>query len=189
MTDYQRKRLYGPAWTPAFAACWVRDHGTIRPRPGRPSAPANSGRPRPEDVEQLAGVIAERAGRPVTESDLRRACRWLVLGRDVPDGNTLNATDELDRVLTAFRLLANPDCLDAGQDWENPARPARRRIIHGLERSGIREGLLRGWCARFNDGEYEWRCLPDEALQRFNRYVWGRASRNGSRQVVSKGHG
>lgn len=179
MTTDQRRKFYGPAWRPAFAACWLADRGTILARPGRPSALPDSGLPRPEDVEAIAALFAAREGRALKEHDLRRACRLLALGRDVPDGNTLGNTDEVERVVTCFALLADPERLDAIQDWQDPARAASRRIIRGLERCGVPEAMLRAWCAHFHAGEHEWRSLDGAKLKGFSRYVWGRIWKRG----------
>lgn len=174
MTGPQKARLYGPAWTACFRANWLRPaRGSVGPRPGR--AEPRGGLPTPTDVEEMAGRIAAREGLPrVTEAVLRRAARYLALGRDVPDGAALNDAD-LDRLLDLFRLLTAPESIAPIMAWESPDDARRTRIVHGLRRCGVPEGRLRAWCHHFNRSHgSDWASLPIAKLQGFSRYVWGR---------------
>ena len=178
MTRDQQRRFYGPAWTAAFRACWMREGrgGPIVARPGRPSAAPGSNLPTPADVEDLAGRFGARDGRPMTESDLRRACRWITIGRDIPDGNDVENGEEMSRLVGLFRVLRDPENLDAVEEFLGGGDQQRRRLIQGIERLGLKDSTLQGWCYHFNrDQGSNWRALPVERLLAFNRYVRGRA--------------
>jgi len=183
----QQSRLYGPVWTACWRANWTKDAGRIVPKPGR-SEPTG-GLPTPTDVEDMAGRIAAREQRDVTEADLRRAARYLALGRDVPSGANLNDAD-LDRVLALFRLLSAPDAIAPIVAWENPDEAQRARIVRGLRHCGVPEGLMRSWCNHFNpEHGGDWPSLPAAKLQGFSRYVWGRVKTKrakGKRQKVER---
>lgn len=119
MTDLQLKRLYWPAWNAAFKANWKRDRGSVVALREFDSGSVGG------QVVGIATAAARREARGIAADDLRHACHQAAVGRDVSSSQLSNA--ELDRVLTLFRLLANPDDLDAVMDLQDPSRQARRR--------------------------------------------------------------
>jgi hypothetical protein len=171
MTIAQRKRFYGPAWRTAWQACWIRDKGAILPRAGRHSAAEGSGLPRPDDVDRIAADFARSEIRPVNESDLRRACRLISLGKDIPDAADLGNGHEVERVVCCFKLLANPDDIGAGMTWTNPDRDSTRRWIHGIRRSGFSDTYIQSVASSlYADGH--WTGLPPHRLRALSELVW-----------------
>lgn len=183
MTKAQQARLYGPAWRKCWLANWCKDaDGRIVPLEGR--AEPLGGLPTPTDVDDMAARIAARDGGVVTEAILRRAARYLALGRDIPSGTTLSNPD-LDRVLDFFRLLSAPDTIAPVVAWENPDEARRKRLVHGLRNCGVPDAQLRAWCGYWHlEHGADWPSLPIDALQGFTRYVWAqRAKRKTSRST------
>lgn len=173
MTILQRSRLYGPAWRRAWEACWHRVGGAIQPRPGRPCALPGSGLPTPDQVEQVAVRYARAEFRAVTEADLRRAIRALACGRDVRSADALSH-GQLQRVVAAMRVLADPDDLNSIIAWDRGTSPTRRALVGRIEASGLPD-LVVSEIARSIYGTGAWRTLPDSSLAPLSRLVWKRA--------------
>lgn len=66
-----------------------------------------------EKVWAFAQLIARQEGRAVKVDDLRKGCYMLALGKD--KSLTKFENKDLDRVLPVFRLMIDPDDLDAVQ--------------------------------------------------------------------------
>lgn len=116
MTEAQKFHFYFPAWN----AC-VRAHGWRKEKGRLVGAGLSTLDPRPS-TEELAKVLtfahqrAITAGRSVTTEDLRHAAHIVALGRDKSSADLTNA--EVDRVVTLFKLLADPDNLSVRLDWD-----------------------------------------------------------------------
>jgi hypothetical protein len=83
-------------------------------------------------VLALATDLARQLHRSVTADDLRHACHVAAVGHEKSHKDLTNT--EFSRVLTAFKLLIEPDDLDAQMDWDNPDRDARRSLVAGINK-------------------------------------------------------
>lgn len=110
MTEAQKFKFYFPAWT----AC-VRANGW-RKEKSRLVLDAS------KQCEELNKVLtfgtqrALTAGRSLTADDLRHGCHVLALGRDKSSEDLTNA--ELDRIVTLFQVLTDPDNLTSRLKWD-----------------------------------------------------------------------
>lgn len=166
MTEAQARRFYFPAWNRAFAARWVRDRGTVLPRP---EAPANA---LGDQVQAAADARAGRYRRNATADDLRHACHVIALGRDLSSHDLTNA--QVDRVVALFDLLADPDNLAARMRWDSPAEDARRRMEWSVRHSGFPEAYIRHVSrGKFSTGD--WESLADWQLRQLVMTLKNRA--------------
>ena len=148
MTPMQRKRLYFPAWQSAWKRNWVMDGATVV-AVGEPDV---SVRAILDQMEVIALQRARAAGRGMTADDLRHAGHVVALGRPV-SSNDLDNRD-LDRVMSLWRLLADPEDLSAVMAWEKPATAERRRMEWFVQNSGLpREYVLEICQKRFHCGD------------------------------------
>jgi hypothetical protein len=126
MTDKQNS-LYWRMWSRVVDANdWQMSKGRLA-SPLAPHGSAHAHR-----VLILAGEIAQRQHRSVTADDLRHACHAAAVGREKSHKDLTNA--EFSRVLTAFKLLIEPDDLDAQMNWDNPDRDARRSLVASINK-------------------------------------------------------
>lgn len=117
MTDAQKYKFYFPAWTACVAANnW---------RVSKKAVVLDESRLTEEGRKVLTFARQRAAARdgvtpgrpqPVTLDDLRHGAHWLALGKDKSSENLTNA--DVDRVVTLFRLLQDPDDLDARMKWD-----------------------------------------------------------------------
>jgi hypothetical protein len=84
-------------------------------------------------VWKCAEALARANQRGVTADDLRHGCHMYAIGRDRPHLE-LKPAVECSRVFTLFKLLIEPEDLDAVMDWQNPERDERRRLVVGIQR-------------------------------------------------------
>ena len=112
MTDAQKFKFYFPAWT----AC-VKANGWRKTK-GRLVLSLESKVPSPELAKMLvfAQQRATMARRGMEVDDLRHACHLLALGKDKSSNDLTNP--ELDRVVTLFQVLTDPDNLTARLKWD-----------------------------------------------------------------------
>lgn len=124
MTDAQKFRFYLPPWRDCVKANrWHMEKGRL----------CGAGLEAPAALTELAQVVtfarqlAATAHRGPLVNDLRHGCHIVALGRDKSSKEFTNA--ELDRVESLFRLLTDPDDINARLDWEDPTRAAKRRQL------------------------------------------------------------
>lgn len=122
MTENQEK-LYWRLWgRVCHANDWRWAKGRILPTAERDTSEHH------QAVWSLAGSIAAQHHRAVTADDLRHACHVHATGRDKTHMD-LDKKAEVSRLFTLFKLLIEPNDLDAVMDWENPERDQRRRYV------------------------------------------------------------
>lgn len=91
----------------------------------------------PLDQELLAKVrtfaeqIARKQFRGVKPDDFRHACHIVAIGQNKSSWDMTN--DECERVVTLFRVLTNPDDIEAVLDWEDPLRAKKRNLIAAVK--------------------------------------------------------
>lgn len=127
MTNNQAKFFYFPAWNAAAAAHdWRMAKGKLVGKHQEKHGPEDT-----TDlyhmVWQAAEIIALRHSRAVRPEDLRHGCHLVALGKDKSSTDFTNS--ELDRVVTLFRVLTDPDDLDAIIAWSNPEVAERQRMV------------------------------------------------------------
>lgn len=132
MTSAQAKKLYWPLWSKALRTAWFRD-----PAAGYV---LQSAEPMAEQITLDAQARAHDECRALSQDDLRHAAHRLALGHD-QSSKTLDNRD-LDRLVSLFRILADPDDLRARLDWDHPERTARRRYDHVI-RTSVPEAYAR----------------------------------------------
>lgn len=151
MTDAQKFKFYLPAWRRcAEANNWVM-HG--RPsrlqvdieaqfeevRQGSPESTLHGPKspwPEPAQTEMLkvltfAKQLSLQEARAVNAEDLRHACGMVAV--ETPSSKHLN-NKQVNRVVTLFRLLEDPDDLDAVMDWLHPENAEKRSMVSFLRK-------------------------------------------------------
>lgn len=125
MTPSQKFTLYLPAWGRVVSTHeWrMRQRRLVGQRRESWGGPATS------EIYartwQHAETLARRDCRAVRPDDLRHGVHVAALGRDLSSTDLRDA--QLDRVLVALRLLADPEDLDAMIAWEHPEQGERKR--------------------------------------------------------------
>ncbi len=151
MTQRQRIHLYFPAWRSAFAANWSNQRGQV----SLLESPANAELAR--KIDTLAKQRAADEFRAPSGDDLRHMTHLLVLGRPVSSNDLGNR--DLDRVLNTFRLLANPDNLQAVMEEQAPDAADRKRMEYAVRNCGWPEAYVLHVC-REKFGTSRWDSLP-----------------------------
>jgi hypothetical protein len=113
MTDAQKFHFYFPAWTACVKANGWRK---VKGRLDLNSQPSTLNSPELTKVMTFAEQRAAMARRGLEIDDLRHGAHWLALGKDKSSQDLTNA--EVDRVVTLFKLLANPLDLNARLAWD-----------------------------------------------------------------------
>ena len=116
-------------------------------------------------VWQHAESVALAQHRAATPDDLRHGVHVAALGRDKSSKDLTNA--ELDRVVQALRLLADPDDLDAMMGWLHPENEERRRRLWWIENRCL-AGYARRVCKDMF-GTDDWWSLENEPVMRLYR--------------------
>ncbi len=174
MTEAQQRRYYFPNWNSAFNANWRREKCRVLKLEGRIEGDWV------RKVEALAQQIALQHHRAPTADDLRHACHALALGRDKSSADLDNR--EVDRVVTLFRLLADPDDLDAVTNWDYPEIAARKRLVYAINSAAPHayiDTICRGKFSQIYEPPF-WEDLPIGALRhlaltlRNRKASWGR---------------
>lgn len=182
MTVDQQRRWYGPAWRRAFVVCWVGGSANPRPAIGRPSAHPESGLPTPDQVDQVASRIARGEFRSVREEDLRRAVRMIALGRDSASASTLPWKD-LQRVVLAFEILADPDNIDRTLRWCSDDASMRRALVGCMLNLGYDRAYLDALARQIYGVPVS--DLPIESASALHRLIRARAAQR-SRGAVAE---
>jgi len=173
MTDAQRTRYYFPAWHRACESLgWRMERGRFiglrKPVHGVADVDALYQR-----VWMAAEALALQAHRAITAEDLRHGCHVAALGRDKSANDLTNA--ELDSVVSLFKLLHEPDDLDAIIAIQHPENAERKRLVIGLRKRAPEAKLvsiarnLKAWA-----GEWEepfWEDLPLAGLRVLSRII------------------
>lgn len=174
MTVDQQRRWYGPAWRRAFVVCWVGGSANPRPAIGRPTAHPDSGLPTPDQVDQVASQIARREFRAAQEKDLRRAVRMIALGRDSASASTLSWKD-LQRVVLAFEILADPDNIDRTLRWFSTDAARRKALVGCMLQLGFDQAYLDAMARQIYGAPVA--DLPIESASAFHRLLRARSAR------------
>jgi hypothetical protein len=165
MTISQRIHLYFPAWNQACKARgWRMQRGCLVGT--REECFAS---PELDEVYQTAwdaaGLLAIRLHHGVTLDDLRHGQHIAVLGRDI------SATDidnlQLDKIMAWFRILADPENLDAVMEFSNPTISQKRRYVASIQRLAP-QAYIHAICAGKFGKLYhapDWEDLPIWALR------------------------
>jgi len=153
MTTAQQRRLYFPAWTAA-----ARNHGWHKPEGRAPRVPF-FGNPELNDLYQRICTIAtERAATPQSD-DYRHACHIVAFGADKSSSSLTNK--ELDRILALFKLLADPDDLNATLAWNNPQEEQRKRLLWWLRNKCVESYIVQVCREKFATDNWEALDFPE----------------------------
>lgn len=165
MTEAQQRSFYFPAWNRCTRANdWRMERGRlVGKRAASHGGPETSALY--ERVWIAAEELARRQARSVTAEDLRHACHVVALGRDKSSKELRNA--EVDRVVGLFRVLQDPDDLDALLDWLHPENGERKRLVAAIKAAAPHAYIDR-ICRSRSDWNYEppfWEDLELSALR------------------------
>lgn len=111
MTDAQKFHFYFPAWN----AC-VKANGWRKVKGRLQIAECEMRSAELNQVLVFAEQRATMALRGLSTDDLRHGCHIVALGKDKSSADLTNA--EVDRVVTLFQLLTDPDDLTARLAWD-----------------------------------------------------------------------
>ncbi len=157
MTDKQRFGFYFPAWRRACEANgWRMEKGRLMGAGIQDGALGEAALPSEwvRKVVTFARQIAAMEHRGPTVNDLRHGAHVMALGRD--KSSTVLTNSEVDRVATLFKLLADPDDLDAMMHWQDPGMSEKNRlewaIQHAAPEAYVREIASR----KFGTRMWEW---------------------------------
>jgi hypothetical protein len=143
VTDKQSKFYYFPAWGRVVDAHdWRMAKGRlVGKRQDRHGLEETTGLY--QMVWDAAELVARKEARAVRPDDLRHGCHLVALAKDKSSADFSNA--ELDRVVTLFRVLTDPDDLDAIMAWCNPEIRERERMLWFIRERCV-EGYVRSIC-------------------------------------------
>lgn len=133
MTEAQLKKFYMPQWAKcARANGWrmVNQRLACEPTESQSRSPWHA------EVWAEADKLARQEHRAVTADDLRHACNLVAsLGR--AESSWKLTSHQCQRVVNLFKLLRDPEDLNAIIAWENADLARHRAILATLERKGI----------------------------------------------------
>jgi hypothetical protein len=131
MTDKQWFKFYLPAWSAcADANTWLSKKGVFLGKQAPMFGRAEAG----ELYNQVwiaAQQLALAEHRALKPDDFRHACHIVALGRPKSSKDFTNA--ECDRVVCLFKILTNPDDIDALIEWDHPEIAAVKRLKWSIE--------------------------------------------------------
>lgn len=158
MTDRQRKFFFFPAWSHAVQA----NHWHMAKK--RLVIPEDRLTDEGRAVLVCAQQRAINAGRGPTLDDLRHGCYILALGRDKETDHLTN--DDVDRVVTLFNLLKDPDDLDARMKWDAYQRgedPGADKRVDWFIKKAAPDAYVRAISeSRFGSRQWEWLTLAQK---------------------------
>jgi hypothetical protein len=145
MTEKQSKFYYFPAWNKAAAVHeWRMAKGRlVGKRQDRHGLEETTGLY--HMVWAAAELLARKEARAVRPDDLRHGCHLVALAKDKSSAEFTNA--EVDRVVTLFRVLTDPDDLDAIMAWAHPEIRERERMVWFIREKCV-EGYVRSLCSQ-----------------------------------------
>lgn len=127
MTDKQAKHFYWPTWNRCCRANGWTSKQTLRD--GRSE---NQGLSEwHAKVWSTAEVLAAKEHVGVSLDHLRKACHVLALGAPV-SSKKLSST-AVNRVVSLFKVLTDPENLSAVMEWMNPENTQRRVLISKIK--------------------------------------------------------
>jgi hypothetical protein len=181
MTEAQQRRFYFPNWNGcAVANGWLMRRGRLGvdlaaqleefrgwPEPAGPGA---------LQVVVFAEQWAQQQHRAVNADDLRYGCNWvatcdLAKRRSGATRGKIHSADlsnrETQHTVTLFKLLTDPDDLDAVMDWLNPERQEKASYISYLLKRMDEAAIIAIARNAFEltPGNQDWRELPTEKLR------------------------
>lgn len=166
MTPKQEKLFYFPAWHRcAKARGWTM-------RKGRLIVDLDAQRKEserwPETVEALLHQVVENAQylarqdhRAPTADDLRHACNMVATATK---SSARLTNKQVNRVVCLFRILTDPEDLDAMNDWLYPDHAERRSMIAFLRRKAP-DYVIREIAGNLPGGTIYWQDLDMQRLR------------------------
>lgn len=174
MTEAQQRRFYFPVWnTCAVANGWFMVKGRLRADvQSQKSEVQGWSEPARElclKVLTSAEQLALQQHRGVTADDLRRGCNLVAAGK-VSSGDLDNK--QTNRVVALFKLLTDPDDLDAVMNWLHPEKAEHGSFVAFLKKRA-HEGLIITIAQNAFDTK-DWESLPIEKLRWLAKELKGR---------------
>jgi hypothetical protein len=162
MTEKQLRFLYFPAWGRAAEANeWRMERGRLVGHLDEGWGASAELRGLYRSVWAAAQEIALQDHCAVTADHLRHACHRVALGRDKSAKDLDNG--ELDRVVALFRILADPDDLDAVLAYSHPENTARQRMEWWIKHRCL-DSYVQALC-RSEYGTADWEGLGFDRLK------------------------
>lgn len=165
MTEAQQRRFYFPCWNAcAVANGWFMVKGRLRAdlvtQREEYAAWSDPARELYLKVVTTAEQLALQNHRHVVADDLRRGCNVVATGK-ISSGDLDNK--QTNRVVALFKLLADPEDLDAVMNWIHPENAERGSFVAFLKKKA-HEGLI-VTIARNAFATSDWESLPIEKLR------------------------
>ena len=165
MTEAQQRRFYFPAWNDcAVANGWIMKKGRIQ-NPGDRSQYETWSEPARSLALKVITIAEQLAGRDhsaVVPDHLRHGCNFVA-----SEGRTIRSADltnkETNRAVNLFRLLRDPDDLEAVMNWENPDNADRQSYVVFLKKQFNEATIIA--ISRNAFGTAHWEELPIEKLR------------------------
>jgi hypothetical protein len=142
MTPNQQRRFYFPLWQ---KVCQAQDWRLVQGRllgPRQPQHGLAESTRLYNAVWDAAEILAASNHRAVTPDDLRHACHLVALfpgkaasTKAAPISSKDLSNRQLDRVATLFRILANPDDVDAAIAWSDPSFGDKKRLQYVIRKA------------------------------------------------------
>ncbi len=159
MTEPQRNRFYFPAWNDCCAANYWRE---IK---GRLEIDDSRLNPWGCRVVAVARQRAAAEHRAMTLRDLRHACHFVALGRDI-ETNRLTSK-QLNRIVPLFRLVQDEKNLDALMAWLNPEISERASLVAFVRKNAPEAYICT--ITRTKHGTVHWEDLEIPILRKLAR--------------------
>lgn len=156
MTRAEKKRFFFPAWNRAAESHgWVLRGGRLAGKRLEVFGPGHRSEINVEyqKVWNAAEQFSATAHRAVQPSDLRHGCYVAALRRDKKTDDLFHK--EVTRVVNLFKVLADPDDLDAVLDYFHPVNQERKELVWWLENKATA-----GWPADLAEDIYGTRDWP-----------------------------
>lgn len=177
MTARQLKCFYFPAWRAcASANDWVMVRGRLlcdlaALRKHVTEKWEEAGRDAMLMVLATAEQLGRQEHRAVTAEDLRHACNLAATAGRRNSSGDLNNHD-VNRVVVLFRLLKEPEDLDAVMEWLHPAIADKRSLVSFIKKQAPEAALSA--IASNAYGTIFWEDLEEQKLRWLLKQVKGR---------------
>jgi hypothetical protein len=160
-------------WSAGVSVCaangWRMEKGRLVE-----SAAASRARSRfHERTWDIAERLAREDHRAVTVNDLRHACYLAAAGKQ---SHLQLSNKEFNRVLSWWKVLADPDDLDAMMEWDSPEIAERRGLVQMIRRNSD-PGYAEEISQRKHRTEF-WEDLPIADLRKLAITIKEQAKRN-----------
>jgi hypothetical protein len=130
MTESQHKHFYLKWWIPCARANGWQTVAALQTPNSKLQTPNKFVEELKAKVQACAEQLAAREHRGLRPDDFRHACHIVATGKNKSSLQLTN--QECDRVVDLFKLLADPDSIQAVQNWEDPEIARKRGLLRAV---------------------------------------------------------